>query len=242
MNQYEKILLANQIEPDTIDLSKCEQEQNESFNFSKRKNKLFDVIQEIIKNPCIIGIVGDANEGKSNLILWLLSELRKNYNLNVVHYGLNSAEDEIYSIEELERIKNSVIFIDEMPSLFDLENRKCRRLIEKTIRRVFHNNNALFLCGLPENFKKFISAKLQMMIFKKVSLYDLINGTSIKNVLLSYHGLEMGSSVLELDKKECIFYDGLHFSKSNIPYMEKFDLKTENVSIIVSKFGTKSVS
>ena len=196
------------------------------------------LIQTLFETPKIIGLVGDANEGKSNLIYYLIGELNK-HSVNIYAYGLRSYSHpnikEVYSIQEIEQISNSVIIVDEMFSLFDLENRKVRVQIEKTIRLIFHNNNVLFLCGLGENFKKFISAKLHYILFKKVTFADLINGSKVKNVIYNYNGAEKGSSILNLKPEQAIFYDGLHYEKIIIPYLQKYDLKAKNVPILVQK-------
>ena len=200
----------------------------------KDKNAMFN----LFKKPKIIGLVSDANKGKSNLIYWILTELNKRYYYKKYAYGLRSGIEgavPVCSIAEIEQLRNSLIVIDEFSSLFDVENRKARRLIEKTLRLVFHNNNIVLLSGLGENFKKFISAKLSAIIYKKTTIADLINGSSIKNILLEYQGLERGSAVLDLQDNEGIVFDGLHYNKIDIPYLPEFDTKRQNVQIFVPK-------
>lgn len=191
-----------------------------------RINKLFD-------EPKVIAICGNTNTGKSNLIYDLLEQL-KGYNFNFYSYGLRNdlGEQKIYSIEELENIENSIIFCDEFFTLFDLDDRKKRRSIENSLRLINHNNNILILSGLPENFKKFISAKLNVIFFKKCTLADFINGSRLKNIFLSYKGSELGSAVLNLKVNEALLYDGLHYDKINIPYLPKYDSKIKNEPII----------
>jgi len=198
---------------------------------------------KLFNKPKIIGICGNANEAKSNLIYWILNELTKDHKPTIYIYGLKvklANTTDVNSIEELEQIKDGIIIIDEMTNLFDLTNRKIRRQIENTIRLIFHNNNILLLCGLGENFKKFLSAKLNAIIFKKTTIADLINGSTIKNILLSYKGSEMGTSILNLGLSEALLFDGLHYTKLNIPYMKEFDTKKDNVPILVPRSVTKS--
>jgi len=195
-------------------------------------------ITKLFKEPKVIGIIGNANTGKSNLIYSILNELSKSYSFNVYTYGLRCRYQntiDFHSIAELEQIKNSLVIIDEMSTLFDLDNRKEKRNIENTLRLIFHNNNILILVGCGENFKKFISAKLDVMIFKKVTFADMINGSSAKYVMMGYNGDEKGSKVLNLNEEEAILYDGLHYQKIEIPYMKGFDTKAKNVPIFVSK-------
>ena len=197
-----------------------------------------EAIFKLFKKPKIIGLVSDANKGKSNLIYWVLTELNKRYYCKRYAYGLRSGIEGVVpvcSIAEIEQLRNSLIIIDEFSSLFDVDNRKARRLIEKTLRLVFHNNNIVLLSGLGENFKKFISAKLSAIIYKKTTIADLINGSSIKNILLEYQGLERGSSILDLADSEAIVFDGLHYNKIDIPYLPEFDTKRGNNPIFISK-------
>ncbi len=196
------------------------------------------LFHKLFSKPCIAGICSDTNTGKSNLIYYILDELKKDFRFKVHVYGLRcdvAGTLKFSSVEELEQIKDSLIIIDEMFSLFDLDNRKTKTQIENTIRLLFHNNNILLLCGLGENFKKFLSAKLSVIIFKKVTFSDLINGSSVKNKVLAYCGYEKGSKILNLAVDEAIIHDGLAYHKIKIPYLQKYDTKLKNVPILVSK-------
>jgi len=197
----------------------------------------FEVHKLFIK-PRIIGLVGNANEAKSNTIYWILEELSKKFKFNVSVYGLKCTFPDttpVYSLEEIEQVRDSILFIDEMTSLFDLDNRKSRASIERTLRLIFHNNNVLVLAGLGENFKKFISAKLNVVILKKITIADLINGSTLKNIVLAYKGHERGNNVLNLAINEAIIFDGLHYHKINVPYLSQYDSKKGNVQILCRK-------
>ena len=196
------------------------------------------MITELFSKPKIIGIAADANTGKSNLIYHILHTLNEKYSVKIYAYGLKSGVERvhpIHSVTELELIRDSVIVIDEMFSLFDLDNRKVKNLIENTIRLIYHHNNVLLLCGVPENFKKFLSGKLNVIFFKKVTIADLINGSSIKNTLMNYKGNERGSSVLNMPVDEALVYDGLHYTVFKVPYLKQYDLKANNVPILNKK-------
>ncbi len=192
----------------------------------------------IFNEPKIIGIIADVNEGKSNLIYHLIKELGIKYSFNLYTFGLRSVIENakvIYSIDELEVIQDSIIFLDEFFTLFDLDNRKKKRQIEATLRLIHHNNNILVLVGLPENFKKFISAKLNCVLFKKVTFADFINGSKVKNTILNYNGKEKGSAVLNIGKDEAILFSGKSYKKFKIPYLKEYDSKKDNKSILNKK-------
>lgn len=198
----------------------------------------------LFNKPKIISVVGDVNQGKSMLLYHLLEELGKGTTFKLYTYGLRlnyGNSQQIYSVAEMEDIRDSLIIVDELSSLFDLDNRKVKKQIENSLRLINHNNNILVVCGTPENFKKFISAKVDLVFFKKCTLSDFVNGSRLKNVVVSYKGNERGSEVLNLKVSEALLYDGKHFNKLNVPYYAKYDSKKENKQIFVPKKVRKTV-
>ena len=195
-------------------------------------------ITNFLNEPKIVAIVGNVNSGKSNLIYYLIEKFKEDFQVSIYTYGLKkkiSETKEIFSIKELEKIKDSVIILDEFFNILDLEDRKNRRSIEQSFRLLHHNNNILILSGLPENFKKFISAKLNIILYKQVTIEDFINGSSVKRNILNYSGDERGTAILHLDKKDVIIYDGEHYHKQIIPYLSKYDTKKDNKQILKKK-------
>ena len=189
------------------------------------------------KKPLIMGISSDVNTGKSNLIYHIIEQLRKKYNFNLVTFALKykiPGTKEINSLAQLEEMTNSIIFIDEFYTLFDLDNRKKKRQIERTLRLIHHNNNILVLCGTPDNFKKFISDKISVFFYKKSKLSGYINGSCAKNNLTSYEGVGMGSSTLSLNNGKVLIFDG-DYKIFSVPYLQKYDSKLKNVDILVPK-------
>jgi len=201
---------------------------------------------ELFDKPKVIGLIGNINEGKSNTLYYIIDELRKTKTFKLYTYGLrNEIPDttKIFSIHELEQIKNSLIVIDELMTLWDLDNRLLKKAIENSIRLIHHNNNILILSAVPENIKKFISGKISVLIYKKVTFEDFINGSSVKRNVLNYMGFENGSTVLNLNIDEALIYDGLHYHKVNIPYLKQYDTKLNNEEIFknVNKNVSKNV-
>lgn len=193
-------------------------------------------IKQLLDKPKIIGLIADVNEGKSNFLYWLISELQKEYAFSLYSFGLRCdlGEQKIYSVAELETITNSVVICDEFYTLFDLEDRKNRRAIENTLRLINHNNNILILVGLPDNYKKFIASKLDTMIFKTCKIGDFVNGSRTKAVCTAYKGSELGSAMLAMPVNKAIVWDG-HYEKITIPYLERYDTKKNNTPILQDK-------
>lgn len=220
--------------PKTDKLSELEPKQYKDVYLNDINiNKLFD-------RPKVISITGDVNTGKSMLLYHLLIRAKRQHNFNLYYYGLRLNvyginSQRIYSVAEMEEVKDAIICVDELSTLFDLENRKSKRMIENTLRLINHNNNILILCGVPENFKKFISGKLDEIIYKKCTIADFINGSSIKNNMLSYKGYELGSELLNIDVDKALYYDGKHYSTIDIPYYQRYDSKKDNMQILQKK-------
>lgn len=194
--------------------------------------------KELFDKPKIIGVVADINQGKSMLLYHILESLALENKFKLFTYGLRlnvKGSKRIYSVKELEGIRDSIIVVDELSSLFDLDNRKVKRSIENTLRLLNHNNNVLVLCGTPENFKKFISAKINVIFYKKTTIADFINGSRLKSVLLQYKGDERGTELLNLKVGEALFFDGQHYTRFDVPYLERYDSKKSNVKIVTPK-------
>jgi hypothetical protein len=187
--------------------------------------------------PKVVGIVADPHQGKSNTIYFLIEEIQRRWSTTIFTYGLRGETrntQKVSSVEQLETLRNSVIFIDEFYTLFEMDNRKKTPLIEKTLRRIFWSNNMLVLCGLPQNFNKFISGKLSHIFFKQCTLVDFINGSRVKNVALSYREDELGSAMLCIPKDKALVYEAesLTYSMVHIPYLKQQDMKLLNPPIM----------
>lgn len=194
-------------------------------------------MRELFDKPKLISIIGNTNSGKSNLIYHIVDTLQKESVFNLVTFGLKYSlpgAHEIWSLEELENIENSLIITDETFSLFDLDNRTKKKQIEQTLRLLHHQNNVLLLSLLPENCKKFIASKIDAMIFKKCTLGDFINGSLVKRVATQYKGPEAGTSLLGIKVNNALVYDG-NFKMWDVPYIEKYDSKKNNESIFKNK-------
>ena len=193
--------------------------------------------------------MSEVNQGKSMTLCNIIIDFVTQYEGDVYTFGLpKEILDEIdsdqvkpfSSVLELEKIKNGIIAVDEVGSLFNLNNRKEHRMIEKTLRMVAHHNNRIILAGLPDNFRKFISSLATGFMFKSLNLKSLINGSHGKEILLQYSEQGMGAFTLDvpLDKVLCysqVPIDGSCFWLDDVVYMQELDTKAQNVSLFVPK-------
>lgn len=197
-----------------------------------------DAILDLFREPKLIGLVGDADSGKSNLLYWTIKALREKFDFKLYSYGLRAwiaGEQKIFSVEQLEVIHDSVIIVDEFASLFDIDDRKQKKQIENTLRLIFHRNNVVLFSGLGENYKKFIASKLQAVIYKQCALNDFINGSRTKAIIMNYSGDERGAAMLSMPPEKAIVWDGKNYHKVNVPYIPDGDTKAANGSILKAK-------
>lgn len=191
-------------------------------------------ILKVLDKPKIIAVVAETNQGKSNMLYALIEALQKGYAYNLATYGLRCdlGETKIHSLEEIESVKDTVIVLDEFITLFDVEDRKNRRAIENSLRLINHNNNIIIMCGLPDNFKKFLSNKVDVFIFKTCRIGNFINGSRAKYVCQAYRGNELGASSLVLPLDSALLFTR-EYTRINIPYLEEYDTKRNNKPLIV---------
>jgi hypothetical protein len=211
---------------------------SDNFNIFEEEKSNQDRLLNLFLEPGLYGLIGDANSAKSNTIYFIIQEFMKKYDFELYTYGLRMdilGATKIHQVAQLERIRDSFIIIDEFTSLMDVENRKIRNQIEASLRLIYHNNNRLLLSGLPENYKKFLSSKLQAVIFKRCLLADLINGSRAKELAVTYKGYELGSAVLDVPQNKALVYDGNFYYNVEIPYIPAGDSKAKNKNIFVEK-------
>jgi len=188
--------------------------------------------ERILNNDLGI-LMSRSDEGKTHTLCTIIEEYKKQFNGNVTTFGFRDEllnllnVNSFSSLIELEEIRNSIIIVDEVGSLFDLENRTKRRQIENTLRLVNHRNNKILLSGLPSDFKRFLCAKSRVFLFKSLVVSEMINGSFAKEILIQYRGPELGTHALLLEKDTLLCYDG-HFWKERVQYNEAYDTKKEN--------------
>ena len=206
-----------------------------------------NVVDKLFDQPRIIGLCADVNQGKSNLLFYIMNHLQETYGFsrdNLYSYALPiwTGEQKIYSVEELELIDNSVIVLDEFYLFLNLDDRKRVKQLAAMMQRIKHSNNVLILCGLAHNFNKFISSQLEIKIFKQTTIKNLVNGSPMKDVVSAYNGKEKGSTILKLGKGQALIHglsdgeDGMpHYDLVNIPYMKQFDVKSALPDILTGE-------
>lgn len=191
------------------------------------------MIKKILQNR-VVGIVADEHEGKTNTMFYFLDAclLRKR---SVVCYFYHREYKEmlqdkvtlINNLDELERVRDSFVFIDEFKELFQLDNRKFITQVERVFNLLLHNNNVLILAGVPNYYKKFIAGRVRQWVIKGITYKNCINGSALKNYLGSLSGDFVGATRLDIPIDKMLV-NGVFL---DVPYLKKYDKKDKNVNL-----------
>jgi hypothetical protein len=200
------------------------------------------LVPQLFDRPRIVGICSDVGQGKSNMIYAMLHALQEKYmvsNRNLYTYALpiSIGQQMIYSVEELELIENSIIILDEFFLFLDLDDRKKTKQLAAMFQRIQHANNVLVMCGLPFNFNKFVSSQINVKIYKQTTLKNLINGSPMKDTVISYNGNLKGYTVLKVPQSQALIF-GLgapHYILADVPYYKQYDVKLALPDILTLK-------
>lgn len=193
-------------------------------------------IKNILNNQ-IVGLVANESEGKTNTLFYFLDEVKriKTQGAKLCAYFYHSEYKQmvngvelINTLDELEQVKNSIIFLDEFKELFQLENRKFRHQIERVFNLLMHNNNIIILCGVPEYFKQFISSKVKIWVLKSISFKKCVNGSSLKQYVQTLTGDFVGSTMLSIPIDKML----VNGVMADVPYMRKYDKKAKNLRLL----------
>ena len=199
-------------------------------------------VKRILNNDLTL-LIARSNEGKSMLIYNLIKDYQTYYDGSIELFGNEDMAKKLgiksfNSMVELEDIKQSIIFIDEVGLLMDLQDRQRKKQTENVLRLVNHNGNKIFLGGLPMDFRRFLCAKAKVFLFKTLLFSDLVNGSIAKEVVKQYEGKEKGQFSLKIDIDKVLCYDGRYF-KEKVAYLPEFDTKKDNVNLFSKKQYTK---
>lgn len=189
-------------------------------------------IKRILSNDLSV-LMARSNEGKTMALCQIIDEYKKNYSGDIWTFGLKEelveklGVESFSSLPELETIKESIIIIDELLTLFDFSDKHNRKAVENVMRMVNHNGNKILLCGLPSDFNKYVSAKAKCFLFKGLNITDLINGAKTKQVVKDYKGVWKGEHKLNVPIDKMLCFDGFYWEET-VHYNIQYDTKVDN--------------
>lgn len=139
--------------------------------------------------------------------------------------------EHISSLNELEQIHDSFIFVDEFYELFQLDNRHNTEIVKCFLAQMEHNNNILVLCGLPDYFKKYISSQIDKWFLMTINYDEVVNGSALAKYIKQLSGDFKGGTLLNVPRG-CTLFDG---KLLQYKYHQKYDKKRNRVNLFAEK-------
>lgn len=200
-------------------------------------------LDRILKRHSIIGIAGSRNTAKSSLILTQLDKIKAKYkNVQIACFGLNpelktiiESKGMLFLESKMDildlRLRNTIIYIDEMALFFDVESKN--KNLDKLMRffdRIEHLNDKLIVSTAREGyFTKFMCSRINAFLVKQIEYDSLVNGTWLKERVKAIRS--QSDYRLELDKSEYfeVTNTGETATKHTFEYNKEFDTKKNNI-------------
>jgi hypothetical protein len=192
---------------------------------------------ELLKSGRVFAIVGSKHTGKTSLLINLVEEVKQSFTTNVVCYFYHEeykkigGVNHISSLNELEQIKNSFIFVDEFYELFDLDNRHNTQIVKCVLAQIEHNNNILVLCGLPDYFKKYIASQVNKWFLMSINYDEVVNGSSLASYINQLSGDFKGGTLLNVPQGFTLF-NGVMIEYK---YYKKYDKKINRENLFTKR-------
>jgi hypothetical protein len=144
------------------------------------------------------------------------------------------------TLTELSKVSNSFIWIDELKTFVDTDNRTEMKTFLSLLQTLYHpyRNNTVVLCGLAHNFNGKISGELEAVIFKQTTLISIIKRSNLDYMLRSLQSEGKASRneyTLVMPKNGALIYHPT--MQKNWHYVEfdnlpQYDVKANNEPVI----------
>jgi len=195
----------------------------------------------ILKQGKVFAIVGSKHSGKTTTLFNFINSVENTktnkyvfcYHQETKLLLKNKGLSFFDTLEELEQINNSFIFIDEFHLLFNIEDRHNNDIIKKIFNQLEHNNNIVILAGTTEYYNKLICSLIpdNNYILCKILFKDFIQGSQLKKYVLSLGTNLKGGTMLNLKIGEA-FYKG---EVLKIQYNKSLDKKHNRINLFEVK-------
>lgn len=209
-----------------------------------KEEKKESILKEVFGDCRICGLAGDKSTGKTNNLMALIKDFRDNNKETPIYvYGLNEITlkwifqfKNVYEFSSLEQIankKNSLIIIDEFQKL-KLSDRRYSELVHQFVDFIYHQNNWCILSSPSlREFNSMIGGIIERWLLKSLKSSNLVNGSQIKDVVMSYNGRFKSINSIVTDPDTLLIINDEYEKYVQLPYIKQIDCKKENVNIFV---------
>lgn len=167
-----------------------------------------EIKQEYIDNNKPIAIIGASDVGKTNLAVYFSSKCSHKdkyllgYPKEIKGYKLLSDKDELF------RLHDCVVFIDEFQRYFKRHGRHANDSLEEALDFAEHRNIKLILTAQNNQaIDRNLESKIKCWALKKINIHTLKQGGMCKVALNSIKDPRITSSHLCLENNEYLWYN-----------------------------------
>ena len=161
-----------------------------------------------LDNNLPVAVVGSKNSGKTNLAFYIASQTshkRKfilGYPAEVKGYTRLGDKDELF------RLSDCVVIIDEFQRYFDRYGRHHNDALEEAIDFAEHRNVKLILTAQNNQaIDRNLESKISCWALKRINIYTLKNGGMCRVALKSIKHPRVTSSFLALENNEVLWWN-----------------------------------
>jgi hypothetical protein len=204
-------------------------------------------IEKIFKKVRIIGFAGDRHTGKSNNLVSLILDFRKqNKSTPIYVYGFNKEINdflkgfgvvEVSTLKQITIKRDCILIIDEFQKL-RLNDRRYRDDLNDFADFIYHNNVRVILASPSlREFNNIIGSKIEGWILKSLNLGDLVNGSQLKRVVEEYKGNAKVFKSIQIPKSEILVINNDKEEIIKLNYIEEVDTKKGNKDLFENDGG-----
>ena len=159
-----------------------------------------------------LAIIGNLDQGKTNLMFYYANTYKGTRKKYLFGYPKEMAGYiSLYSWEDLLKIRDSIILIDEINTFIKIYDKKKNYQLMELISLFAHKNNTLiFTTQLSQFISRGMEAFIDCWAIKRLDLETLKNGSKPKRIIQRLNYSKKNEWVLDLEQNE--FYE---FSEKN---------------------------
>lgn len=149
----------------------------------------------------IVAIIGDMNTGKTNLAVYLMRNYKGIRQIYTLGYPKKIDQfPALYRTQDIERVSDSIIFIDELSRFFPLKQRHSSKEFLDVSRLLAHRNNTIiFTTQLSQDLTMTMESFVDTFLITRISdLRFLKKGSKVKTLVLDCCDYHMTGKLLDL--------------------------------------------
>lgn len=164
--------------------------------------------KEWVDNNKPVAVIGGTNSGKTNLAFWLASQCshKEKYTLGypVEVKGFIQISDK----DELFRLKDCVVIIDEFQRMFDRYGRHHNDSLEEALDFAEHRNIKIILTSQNNQaIDRNLESRIKCWALKRINVHTLKQGGMCKVAMDTIKHPRITSSFLALENNEFLWWD-----------------------------------